>query len=454
MTWWEVEDAMDDVGSPVIKRPSILDTRPGGDMPTLLIPRPRTDGLSAAPLVDSGPPTRRLILPGPRTPAGAEQVPAGATKRMPLPVRSPITIAVVPAYNEAAGIAATVTALREQWAPKLDEIIVVPNNCTDNTSEVARLAGATVLEFPGPNPHKKAGALNWAIARLLPDLEDDDQILVTDADSVLDPDFTQHARRALLRPHLAGHRMSGRRRPPVGAACACFRTELAPNGLLARLQRNEYERFARQIGRSGDNALVLSGVASLFEVSALRRVLAARGKELPGYPGELYHRDTATEDIELTFAFRSLGYRPMAPANARALTDIMPTWKALKDQRLRWQRGMLDSLRLYGLTRATGMDLMRQLGIYLGSMMAPVYLLFLAFYVTVFGTVPFSWKWAPLTLLFIFERVWTVRRNRPTDMLLAGLLFPEWAYEQWRSIVYWVAVWKTIRGSSREWINA
>jgi poly-beta-1,6-N-acetyl-D-glucosamine synthase len=389
-----------------------------------------------------------------RTPIISQRMPGEQTRRVPLPTRTPRIIAVVPAYNEAASIAATVQALKKQWAPRLEEIIVVPNNCTDGTGEFARAAGATVMEFPGVNVHKKAGALNWAITTLLPTLQDDDQILVTDADSVLDPDFTQHARRALLRPQLQGHRRSGRRRAQVGAVCACFRTELGPSGLLARLQRNEYERFARQIGRGGDNALVLSGVATLFDVAAIRKVIAARGDDLPGYPGEFYHRDTATEDIELTFAFRALGYRPMAPASARAQTDIMPTWKALKDQRLRWQRGMLDSLRIYGLTRATATDLARQLGIYLGSLLAPGYLTFVLVATLVYGTVPFSWSWAPLTLVFIAERVWTVRRNPVLDLLLAAALVPEWAYEQWRSGVYWLAVWKTLRGSRREWINA
>ena len=388
-----------------------------------------------------------------RTRVSPPRNPGEQTRRVPLPVRTPLVVAIVPAYNEAASIAATVRALREQWAPRLDEIIVVPNNCTDDTARLARAAGATVLEFPGVNVHKKAGALNWAITRLLPRLRDEDQILVTDADSMLDPDFTQHARRALLRPQLNGHRRSRRRRPEVGAVCACFRTDLGPTSLLARLQRNEYERFARQIGRGGDNALVLSGVATLFDVGAVRAVIAARGQSLPGYPGEFYHRDTATEDIELTFAFRALGYRPMAPASARAVTDIMPTWKALRDQRLRWQRGMLDSLRIYGLTRATAADLGRQLAIYAGSLMAPAYLLFLLVTMLGYGAVPFSWKWAPLTLVFVAERVWTVRRNRPSDLLLAAVLLPEWAYEQWRSGVYWLAVWKTLRGSRREWIN-
>jgi len=392
-------------------------------------------------------PTHRTI-PTPRRGPGQE------TTRVPLPNRAPRIVAIVPAYNEAATIATTVRALQRQWAPRLDDIVVVPNNCTDATAGVARDAGAIVLEFPGHNPHKKAGALNWAINRLLPGLRDDDQILITDADSVLDEDFTQHARRAMLRPQLRGHRRSRRQRPQVGAVCACFRTDPGPGGLLARLQRNEYERFARQIGRAGGNALVLSGVATLFDVSAVRKVLGARGNGLPGYPGEFYHRDTATEDIELTFAFRALGYRPMAPASARAQTDIMPSWTALKDQRLRWQRGMLDSLRIYGLSRATAADLGRQLGIYLGSLAAPAYLAFLAFTTWAYGSVPFSWSWAPLTLIFVAERVWTVRRNRPTDVLFAALIVPEWAYEQWRSGVYWLAVWKTLRGASRVWINA
>lgn len=385
----------------------------------------------------------------------AQRVSPGlTTARIPRPARAPRVVAIVPAYNEAGTIAATVRALQRQWSPTLDDIVVVPNNCTDATADVARDTGATVLEFPGVNPHKKAGALNWAITTLLPGLRDDDQVLVTDADSILDCDFTQHARRALLRPHVRGHRASRRERPQVGAVCACFRTDLGPSGLLARLQRNEYERFARQIGRSGDNALVLSGVATLFDVSAIRKVLAARGDTLPGYPGEFYHRDTATEDIELTFAFRALGYRPMAPAAARAQTDIMPSWTALRDQRLRWQRGMLDSLRIYGLTRATSADLIRQVGIYAGSLAAPAYLGFLAVMTVLTGSVPFSWSWAPVTLIFVGERVWTVRRNRWSDMLLAAALIPEWAYEQWRSGVYWLAVWKTIRGHARTWINA
>src|SRR5262245_16386393 len=101
----------------------------------------------------------RVIVP-------AQRQPGPQTRRDPLPpTGTPRIGAVVPAYNEAEGIAATVAALQRQWAPKLDEIVVVPNNCTDDTADVAERAGATVMAYPGHNPHKKAGALNWAISR-------------------------------------------------------------------------------------------------------------------------------------------------------------------------------------------------------------------------------------------------------------------------------------------------
>lgn len=365
----------------------------------------------------------------------------------------PRVIAIVPAYNEAATIAATVEALREQWAPRIDDIVVVPNNCTDTTALLAEEAGATVWQYPGHNPHKKAGALNWALDRLLPTLDEHDLVLITDADSQLHADFTQHTVRALRRPTVHSHRVKPKHRKPVGAACASFRTGGGP-GLLAALQRNEYERFARQVRRRGDNALVLSGVATMFTVASLRHIQAERGHTLPGHPGEIYHRDTATEDIELTFAYRTLGYRPAAPAQALALTDSMPTWKALRDQRVRWQRGMLDSLRLYRITRHTIGDLGRQAFIYGASILGPAYLTFLAAYFAATGSVPFSPHWLPLTAVFLAERVWTARRGRPADIVLAAALIPEWCYEQWRSAVYWLAAWKTLRGARRDWINA
>lgn len=99
-------------------------------------------------------------------------------------------IAVLPAHNEANGLAAAVAALGDQAMPP-DRIIVVWDNCADGTVNVARRAGAEVWQTVG-NTDKKAGALNQALNRLLPQL-DDELILIQDADSVLGPELTRTA---------------------------------------------------------------------------------------------------------------------------------------------------------------------------------------------------------------------------------------------------------------------
>jgi glycosyltransferase involved in cell wall biosynthesis len=55
---------------------------------------------------------------------------------------------VIPAYNEEATIGAVVEEYRA--LPAIDEILVVDNNCKDRTAEVARAAGARVVEEKRP----------------------------------------------------------------------------------------------------------------------------------------------------------------------------------------------------------------------------------------------------------------------------------------------------------------
>jgi len=348
----------------------------------------------------------------------------------------PQVVAIVPAFNEAETIAATVAALRAQTYP-IDRIIVVPNNCSDASAEVARGLGVEVWDM-GLCLEKKAQALNQALALVLSSLSGNDRVLVTDGDSILDPASVAEAVTAL-------------NRPIAGAACANFLGDETV-GLLPQLQRNEYSRFARQVRRGGDRARVLSGVATMFRVDALHEILRARQDgRLPAAVG-VYHYGCATEDIELTFAFRRLGYRPVAPRRFIATTDTMSTADALWKQRLRWQRGMLDALRLYRLRRDTVAEHLRQVAIYAGSLTVPLYLLFLAYVMFGLHTVPFDPRWLPLSAIFVAERVLTVRRDGWKAMALAALMVPEWCYEQFRSACYWHATWKTWRNAARVWV--
>ncbi len=105
-------------------------------------------------------------------------------------------VALLPAHNEEATIAEAVSGLQSQTrAP--DRIIVVADNCSDGTVALALAAGAEVFETLG-NTDKKAGALNQALAAVLPELNDQDYVLVQDADSLLDVGFVAAALRHLL----------------------------------------------------------------------------------------------------------------------------------------------------------------------------------------------------------------------------------------------------------------
>ena len=96
----------------------------------------------------------------------------------------PVTVTVlIPAHNEQDKIGATLRSLQEHDDPP-DRIIVVADNCTDSTEQVARAAGVEVVPTVGNT--KEAGALNQVLVRLLPQLDENDTVMIMDADTVLD----------------------------------------------------------------------------------------------------------------------------------------------------------------------------------------------------------------------------------------------------------------------------
>ena len=70
---------------------------------------------------------------------------------------------VVPAHDEAAGIAGAVAGLRKlDWPADGFRVLVVADNCSDSTAELARAAGAEVLERRDPARRGKGYALDFA----------------------------------------------------------------------------------------------------------------------------------------------------------------------------------------------------------------------------------------------------------------------------------------------------
>jgi len=348
----------------------------------------------------------------------------------------PRLIALIPARNEGDRIAAAVAGLQTQTRVP-DEIIAVTNNCTDDyaTARAARDAGAAVYDLQGVTG-KKAGALNMALDEVLPDLDDQDLILIQDADTVLAPAFVEHAAAAIRRK--------------VGAVGGVFYGEPG-GGLLGQLQRMEYQRYAWEIGRRGGRATVLTGTATLFKVRVLREIRTARREgRLPG--GTSYYTlASLTEDDEITKAVKTLGYRTMSPAECRVTTEVMETLPKLWNQRMRWQRGALENLRTYGVTKVTARYFGQQLMMGLGAIAFALYLLLVAWQLLLFGGLMFSPFWTAVGAVFVVEKVVSVWAMGWRARALATVLLLELAYDLFQHAVYFRSLADLVLRREERW---
>jgi cellulose synthase/poly-beta-1,6-N-acetylglucosamine synthase-like glycosyltransferase len=342
---------------------------------------------------------------------------------------------LIPAHNEADQIPETIASLSCQER-RPDRILVITDNCTDLTAAFAQLCGADVVATRN-NRHKKAGALNQVLHPLLPALGLDDVILVMDADSALDPGFIRHGLELLATGRYAA----------VGGTF----TGKPGGGLVGMFQRNEYARYARDVRRLSGKALVLTGTATLFRALTLQEVVAARGcGRLPGRD-HVYDIRVLTEDNELTLAILHLGLRIRCPPQCTLTTEVMPTWRELYRQRLRWKRGALENLVDYGWTPVTRAYWGRQLLSLIGIIVTFTYLATIAYSLIRFGGLRLSPLWTAVTAVFITERVVTVRRRGPAQMAIAALLVVEMLFDVFLQLVQAKAFWEAAWRKERKW---
>ena len=353
-------------------------------------------------------------------------------------------VALVPAHNEAAGIAFALDSMDRQTR-RPDLVVVIADNCTDETEKIVRERGGAVLVTTVANVHKKAGALNLVLERLLPRLDPHDGVLVVDADSALDSGFLKAATAKLGAdvPDGSGHTIGG-----VGGT---FRGGRG-GGFVGMLQRNEYARYARDVRRLKGKVLVLTGTAAVFSVAALRRVAQARAfGAIPGGSGQVYDTHVLTEDNELTLALLHLGYAVLSPRECLLETEVMTTWRDLWKQRIRWKRGALENLKDYGFNPVTRRYWGRQIFTHLGVLVTGVYLLTILFSLVFAGGIHLHPIWLGVTGVFIAERVITVRDRGPFQMALASVIFVEMSFDVFLQAAQARAFWQTLHHSERNW---
>ncbi len=96
---------------------------------------------------------------------------------------------VIPAHNESDNINQTINSLRHCELPNGQcQVYVIADNCTDDTADKARQAGAVVLERHNEELRGKGYALDFAFKYLLEQTEID-AVLIIDADTTVESNF-------------------------------------------------------------------------------------------------------------------------------------------------------------------------------------------------------------------------------------------------------------------------
>lgn len=352
----------------------------------------------------------------------------------------PNLVAIVPAYNEAADIGVTIDSLKTQTMPP-SRVIVVANNCTDNTAEVAEYHGAEVMVLPN-NPAKKAGALNAALDQVLQESEVK-YVLLMDGDSKLAPDFIENGMTAFQNQR------------DLGGLSGAIKARKA-NNIVELAQAIEYMRGTRNMGRANGKVHVLSGASTILKTEVLRKIAERREMEgplgLPGKKGDIFIEGSLTEDFELTLAVRAVGHLTRSTKRCVVETDLMKDLKMLRAQRIRWYRGALESLSMYGFGRLTWKEWIGVGFGYLQSLAVWATLAVISYYF-ISGYNFNSWVWWLTIPVFVVEQVVNARRVSRKAVWVSLTLVPLWCFDNLRSIYTWEALGWIIFRRKKVWIS-
>lgn len=240
---------------------------------------------------------------------------------------------VVSARNESSVIGNLISSIRNQNYPQeLVDIFIIADNCTDNTAEIARSAGAIVYERFNKEQVGKGYALDWMFNIIESEYADRNYegYIIFDADNVLDPNYIAEMNKVFDN----GYRIITSYRNSKN-----YDTNWITAGYsLWFLREAKYLNNARmQLGTS----CAISGTGFLVSADVIRE-----------NNGWIHH--LLTEDIEFTTDSIIHGEKIGYCADA-ILYDEQPTkFSQSYTQRLRWAKGFYQVFRDYGAKLVKG----------------------------------------------------------------------------------------------------
>ncbi|MEV4059544.1 bifunctional polysaccharide deacetylase/glycosyltransferase family 2 protein [Nonomuraea dietziae] len=226
----------------------------------------------------------------------------------------PVTV-IVPAYNEAAGIQATIRSLVNTTYQGELEVLVVDDGSTDDTAALAAALAFDNVRVIRQHNGGKPSALNTGITHARHEL-----LVMVDGDTVFEPATIGQLIRQLADPTVgavSGNTKVGNRR-----------------GMIGRWQHIEYVigfNLDRRAFELLDCMATVPGAIGAFRRSAL---IALGGVST----------DTLAEDTDLTMALCRAGWRVVYEEKALAWTEAPTSLGQLWKQRYRWCYGTLQAM--------------------------------------------------------------------------------------------------------------
>jgi cellulose synthase/poly-beta-1,6-N-acetylglucosamine synthase-like glycosyltransferase len=224
---------------------------------------------------------------------------------------------LIAARNEENCISGIVDSLKHQEYPEeLIDVFVIPNHCTDNTAEVAKTAGAYVMEAP-KNVNYKGDALRFATDKLLKSDKQYDAFLVFDADNEACPEFVSSMNKTLCNgSRVAKSRIFAKNREDSWVAM-CYDIHFCTANLFLNRARVRIGLSARLVGTgfavTSDFLREIDGfkTETITEDAEFFAICAARGEKI-GF----------CEDA-ITYDEQSLGFMTSLIQRKRWMSGIM-----------------------------------------------------------------------------------------------------------------------------------
>jgi cellulose synthase/poly-beta-1,6-N-acetylglucosamine synthase-like glycosyltransferase len=227
------------------------------------------------------------------------------------------TAVLIPAHNEGVGLLPTIHDAQAQLGPK-DRMVVVADNCTDDTAEIARAAGAEVLVRIDPKRRGKGYALQFGVSHLSRDPPE--IVVVMDADCRLADDALRRLSQSAM--------TSGR---PAQALYLMLAPENAPHEKGLNVFAWRVKNWLRPLGLK-----FLGLPTQLFGTGMAFPFGLVDGRDLGN--------SRLAEDTALGLALASLGYPPLFVSDARIHSHFPASKTGSEQQRHRWEKGHLDNI--------------------------------------------------------------------------------------------------------------